>query len=90
MIGASNETKLWRKIGGEKMKCKVLYSPQYDCLMLAWPIYKNSRWYRMENDPWHYEGTAAHKMDFLKDVANFILIDEMTIEETPNPAEKGE
>lgn len=57
------------------MKEKLLYSAQYDCLMVAKPIYHNSHWYNFEGDPWGYEGKTAHKMDFLLGVAGFELID---------------
>lgn len=59
-----------------EMKVKLMYSPQYDCLMVCRPIYKGAHYYKFENDPWDYEGTAAHTMGFLEETANFIKIDE--------------
>lgn len=54
---------------------KLLYSPKYDCLMIAKPIFEGSHWYKFEGDPWGYGGTAAHKMDFLKDPSCFEVLD---------------
>ena len=58
------------------MICKLLYSPQYDQLMIAVPLVEHSHWYRFWNDPWDYEGCVSHKMDFLRNVANFEVVDQ--------------
>jgi hypothetical protein len=56
-------------------RVKLMYSPKYDCLMIIKPIYPKSHWYKFEGDPWEYGGCAAHKMDFLTEIANFEIID---------------
>lgn len=43
--------------------------------MIAKPIYERSHWYKFEGDPWGYEGTTAHKMDFLRDPSCFEVLD---------------
>lgn len=58
------------------MKIKLMYSPRYDCLMICKPIYSGSHWYNFENDPWSYGGCTAHKMDFLINFADFVLVDQ--------------
>ena len=58
----------------------LLYHPGYDTLMVCYPIYPKSRWYKFENDPYGYEGTTAHKMDLMINELDWVLIDSWYVE----------